>query len=41
MNEVIDEIAPRPSFLPTEEETSETDGQVWRRRKYYFMWDLG
>lgn len=39
--EVAPEIAPAPSFLPTDEETSKTGGQVWRERMHYFMWDLG
>lgn len=41
VHEVAPRLAPRPAFLPSGEETVETDGQAWRDRLDPFLSDLG
>lgn len=40
VHEVAPRLAPRPAFLPTDEETVETDGQAWRDNLDSFMWNI-
>lgn len=45
LNQVVHEVAPRiapgPAFLPTDEQTRQTEGQAWRDTLNPFLWDLG
>lgn len=40
IHDVAPEVAPRPAFLPTDEQSRDTDGQAWRDTLDDFLWDL-